>query len=902
MASPVVDFILKARNEASNEINKIAHEVTGLTGVVQRLGSAAGTFGLLAAGAVTTGAAVVGLARKYTEFAEHLRVVGGATGSTSDQVQVMEGAFRRMGLGAELADKAMLFLTRSMGNNKKALRDFHIDSRNAAVVMEELATKMQGIKDPGERMRIAFDLLGRAGRQTAGAFPLLVEGLNATRNAYKQSGGLLTEEAATKAQILDDRMDDLRTRFEGTAIVLAQQLTPVAETIVGLLEAMALKGNDAADSGNKFARAWGPIAVVVGDMVGQLTAFIKILWDLIATLANVAAHLAVPGLVNPSKIFGPKGDLATGFNELNKLANERAEQLVHEQKLLDQLAHPAPGGPALMSAHGGVAAPARRQFATHEGFGAGEFGQVGDENSREKAIQGIIDILNLEGKTGRDVATSMHDRLQELKQDMQSLAAVGELRLLGPEFSAQASMALDKLDEAKMKQAALDLNRDIRLIGPNAPANLRQLNDQLDIARVRKEAVSAARDIRLMSPDAPKELRDANDALAVALKQKEAAGLQQQIDLLGPNAPKELRAALADLDLLTMRLELLKKQRGVDLIGPRAPAEARALADELERVTIREDTLKKAVELERALHLTAIQAGLVAEAMRARGEQDANVDRMRAVAPEMVKSAEAARELVEALTGSSEAGRAFMLQMLGLADVAEGFSDLEKHVARFGKAMETLQKRAARSSALQGLSGALGTGDLSKEDEGILSNLLRQDDLAAFTRRLQEVTSSYGVFRSAMANITQSIQSGIEGVFMNMVGTTQTLGRALLSVWQVILKAILAEIGKFLAARIIILFLKLVKIATGNTDPSDVLGVVTLQSGQGGITPSGMRQVNSSLARSRPATTPGGFAAGGSGNTFIINAIDAHDVVASIIAPSGGMRRGLDRVRIAGAY
>jgi hypothetical protein len=860
MASPVVDVILRARDEASAKIRGLASGVSGLNGVVARFGAAAGPIGAVAAASVSAGLAIVGAAQKHTDFAEHLALIARASGATAAQVQVMEAAFYRSGSSTEVADKALINMSRSLGVGKKSLSDMGIHTTNAYEALEQFGKAAGNTSDAGQRMRVSVDLLGKAGRQAAGVIPVLTEALEKSEGALRSTGGLMTNEVTKAALELNDRMKDLGTAWGGVWINMANTMLPVAAAMVKWMENMTNNSGGAASGATQMIRAFGPLALIVADMTDNILTLVGALLLLVGAILSVSRNLLPGG--NMFKI-GP--DVKKSWEDLFNLIDSRAKRLVGTERILNDIMNPRATAPlgGMLGAH--TLTGPMSSLRGVEGM-QGVEGAGLEDDTRAKTIASIeraMKVTTLE-------ATALFDRIQDVKREWTALQGLAELRILGPEFAGVANDALNKLDAIKRAQTILDLKREIRLLGP----------------------------------DASKALRDSVATIDVLTAKRALLAAQKEVRLLGPNAPKELKDVAVEMEAVRLQKEILLRQRTIEFLSPDAANGLKWLRDTLRGLDIEESVLKRGDELARRLRLSTGFARELAGALHRMGEEDAALADKRTIMPSLVAEAETIAHMGEALGMATEAAREFLLKLTGISKVP--LTANEEALKRFGAALHKNNMEAARSQQIQALKPLLSSPDTSREDKGVLSRLLTEDDLETFIRRLDEATSAYGVFSSAAQSISENIGDAVGGIFKDMVGSTMTLGRALVAVWKSVLNSITQVIGEFIRSQVVKFFLKLLlKIAgavlTGN--PA-VIGIDLLPD-------SGTR-----LARAGPSGDPATFARRSSfarseasraaspsdQRTFVINAIDAHDIVASLLLPGGGMRRANDRLSIAGAY
>lgn len=190
------------------------------------------------------------------------------------------------------------------------------------------------------------------------------------------------------------------------------------------------------------------------------------------------------------------------------------------------------------------------------------------------------------------------------------------------------------------------------------------------------------------------------------------------------------------------------------------------------------------------------------------------------------------------------------------------------------KQIEGIEVKAKRTEEAPGLPPILQPG-------------ARDQILANWRQFVVEVTSSAQVLDDTLHSLSSGLSSGLTTVFQGLLGSAQTFRSAMVAIFTAMVNELLAQLARLLAFKIIGFLIGGLPIGPSEAfrDP--------------GFAP---------LPGLRGATAVPGGAAGAlgavqrAGDTYVINAINAHDVVASLTLPGGGMRRAQDRVATAGAY
>lgn len=229
-----VDFVIRAKDEATSVLQKVSGEIGALTGPLGRIAALAGpggAFALLATSALAVGGAVTAMGEAFAENVKRLNRIASGTGSTTEQVQILESAFKRVGLSTETATRAMQFMEQSIGQHKKALGDLGITTHNASLAIQQLSGVLAKT-DPADRARVSFELLGRAGKQMAGAWAALPEAIKDSDEVMRASGAIISTSLVAKALDLAERIDDLKDRWSGVWNQMLGVLLPTASRII----------------------------------------------------------------------------------------------------------------------------------------------------------------------------------------------------------------------------------------------------------------------------------------------------------------------------------------------------------------------------------------------------------------------------------------------------------------------------------------------------------------------------------------------------------------------------------------------------------------------------------------------------------------------------------------------
>lgn len=234
----VVDILIRARDEASAQVRKVAAEVGGLSGTVQGLTTGLGVWGALAAGAVAAGAAVVAAGKRYADLVEDLDRVAGATGATIEQVQILEHVFQDAGLQTRDAELALSNLGRAIGRGDPLLARLGVTSRNSYEALLQLGDAFSRTADTATKQEAAQKLLSEGGLKALGVITRLRSESERMEKQLRRSNALIGEDSVGAARDLDRAITNLNIRFEGFRNQIAQNAAPAAVELIDQLEAL----------------------------------------------------------------------------------------------------------------------------------------------------------------------------------------------------------------------------------------------------------------------------------------------------------------------------------------------------------------------------------------------------------------------------------------------------------------------------------------------------------------------------------------------------------------------------------------------------------------------------------------------------------------------------------------
>jgi hypothetical protein len=161
-----------------------------------------------------------------------------------------------------------------------------------------------------------------------------------------------------------------------------------------------------------------------------------------------------------------------------------------------------------------------------------------------------------------------------------------------------------------------------------------------------------------------------------------------------------------------------------------------------------------------------------------------------------------------------------------------------------------------------------------------------QGEIQAWSDEVKRITDEVNANVALMRGAFVGFASGLQQVFGNMLGSTQTFARAMKTIFHSMVNAILAELARLLAAKIFQFFLRLAGV------PSISVSAPIIPIGETPI----------SLGTAARPVAPGTLGASRGGDTYNIYGYDARSIVQDLTSPAGSLRRANDRLSIQGAF
>jgi hypothetical protein len=252
VATDAVEFILKARDEASATIAKAQSGIVGLTGVVGDLVGKASLIGAATAGIAAIAGGILAAGKSMADTVEQLDRVSARTGVGIEKLQIWSQVIEEGGGSAETLTTALTFLNRAIAQNDPLLGKLGITTKDTTRAFEQLVRILAGSQDAAKRTEVAFQLMGRGSADLLGNLSDLATKSDAFGKSMRETGALITEQVAPSARKLDQQLDALGRQWKGLATSFNTLAVPVASAMVVMFDAI-LKG--AIKTGSEIRKA-----------------------------------------------------------------------------------------------------------------------------------------------------------------------------------------------------------------------------------------------------------------------------------------------------------------------------------------------------------------------------------------------------------------------------------------------------------------------------------------------------------------------------------------------------------------------------------------------------------------------------------------------------------------------
>jgi len=280
-------------------------------GIKKSLGSASRQFSAfgkkVATAAAGAGVAIAGIIKSTANAANSLAKTSRKLGLTIDELAGFRHAADQSGVSIQTMDTSLQRAGRRIsaaangtGEARKALEELGLSAKRLnemplADAMGEVADAMQKVTNEGDKSRLMMALFDTEGVALKNTFEGGSEGLRKMREEAVALGLSFDEVDARKFEEFNDDIDVMRKQLVGARNVMAVELLPVLQTVVGWFEKMSL-----AKWTKAFVEGW---RWAVASATGHIMAFSATFADFLADVATGVEALLnkFPKIVNGIK-------------------------------------------------------------------------------------------------------------------------------------------------------------------------------------------------------------------------------------------------------------------------------------------------------------------------------------------------------------------------------------------------------------------------------------------------------------------------------------------------------------------------------------------------------------------------------------------------------------------------
>ena len=206
-------------------------------------------------GALAGLAAVAGL-KAFASQIDNLAKASGRLGLTVNQIQSLQFAASQTGASAEELEKGLTRFTRNIseastgiGTGVKSFEALGISVTKADgslkptnELLNEVSDSLSGVKDPADKLRIAYDLFGKSGVNLVNTLQAGSGELEKLRGEFNSVTLQLTEKDAKAVEEANDLFDKIGRTFTSVGQKITANVLPVLANMAKFLTVLVVEG------------------------------------------------------------------------------------------------------------------------------------------------------------------------------------------------------------------------------------------------------------------------------------------------------------------------------------------------------------------------------------------------------------------------------------------------------------------------------------------------------------------------------------------------------------------------------------------------------------------------------------------------------------------------------------
>ena len=311
MANPILEVVLKAKNEMSDTLNQVKGETNSLGESFEKnrvkvgmalagAGAAVTAFGVLSVNQfASVGSALYDMSLKTGFSVETLSELKYAAEQSSGSIETVVVGARNLARNiyeAGQGSKEAADLFNELGLSLEDIKDLKPEDQFLAV-----AKRIAELESPTDRAAIAMKVFGRSGTELLPMLAEGAEGLDAMRKRAHELGITFTEDSAKQADKFGDSLGDLKASFQGVMLQIGSALSGVLGPFVEKVTDIIAKIRAWMDEHPGLAKVITVVVAALGALaaiVGSIILALPMITGMIATLGTVITVATGPvGLI-----------------------------------------------------------------------------------------------------------------------------------------------------------------------------------------------------------------------------------------------------------------------------------------------------------------------------------------------------------------------------------------------------------------------------------------------------------------------------------------------------------------------------------------------------------------------------------------------------------------------------